>query len=235
MREGQRWSDAGNGCGVVHNRIEATDMSGPESGAAMADAAATGKLERTRRRLVLSIRQQIAVSGNFSGEQAAARAGTSVATFYNHFDSREDALIAAYASLMDDLVALVGEHCRIERLLDLGLQEFLAAWLESATAFFRANSALFRLAQGATTTSRGMRDVFRRNESRVLEHYSRFIELGQAASLIRAGDRRSMAEVLLVLSESWNHPLMRRAEPGNPLHQEWTASLVRILAPEDSR
>ena len=91
-----------------------------------------GKLERTRQRLVNSIREEIAASGNFSGEQVAARAGTSVATFYNHFDSREDALIAAYELLMQDLVALVVDHCRIERLLDLGLRDFLAAWLESA-------------------------------------------------------------------------------------------------------
>jgi AcrR family transcriptional regulator len=194
----------------------------------------SGKLERTRQRLVHSIREEIAASGNFTGEQVAARAGTSVATFYNHFDSRETALIAAYESLMQDLVALVREHCRIERLLDRGLHGFLATWLTHATAFFGANSALFRLAQGATTTSRGMRDVFRRNELLVLEHYDRFIELGQAASLIRAGDRRSMAEVLLVLSESWNHPRMRGVEPGCPLHREWTRSLVRILAPEDS-
>lgn len=198
-------------------------------------AAGAGKSERTRRRLVQSIREEILASGNFSGEQVAARAGTSVATFYNHFNSREDALIAAYELLMQDLVALVRDHCRIERLLDRGLRDFLAAWLESATAFFSANSALFRLAQGATTTSKGVRDVFRRNESQVLEHYDRFIELGQAASLIRAGDRRSMAEVLLVLSESWNHPLMRGVEPGKPLHQEWTQCLVRILAPEDSQ
>ena len=193
-----------------------------------------GKLERTRRRLVQALREEIAATGNFSAAGVAARAGTSAATFYNHFASQDDALIAAYESLMQDLVALVGDQCRIERLLDLGLRDFLAEWLERAVTFFRDNSALFRLAQAATTTSRGMRDVFRRYEAQALEHYERFIQLGQAANRIREGDRASMARVLLVMSESWNHPMMRSAEPGSAFHHEWTESLARTLAREAS-
>ena len=191
-----------------------------------------GKLGRTRLRLVAAIRDEVSATGNFSAESVAERAGISVATFYNHFASKDEALVAAYSALMRELVALLAEQCRIERLLDLGLRDFLAEWLVRAVDFFRSNSALFRLAQAATTTSAGMREVFRTHESEALDNYQRFIQLGQAANVVRAGDREALASVLLVMSESWNHPSMRHAGIASALHDEWVESLHRMLAPE---
>jgi AcrR family transcriptional regulator len=209
-------------------------MSDASEAIAMPPAAGGGKLERTRQRLVQAVREEICDTGNFTADLVARRSGTSAATFYNHFASKDDALIAAYDSLMADLVALVADVCRIERLLDLGLRKFLAEWLARAVSFFREHSGLFRLAQAATTTSRDMREVFRRHEAAALVHYERFIQLGQSANLIRHGDRAAMARVLLVISESWNHPLMRSAAAGSALQNEWTEALVRVLAMEEA-
>ena len=208
------------------------DVVTPADSERRAASPVAGRLARTRQRLVRSAREEIAETGNFSADGVAARAGISVATFYNHFATREDALIAAYESLMRELLGLVREQCRIERLLDQGLEAFIAEWLDRSIAFFGANSSLFRLAQAATTTSKPMRDVFRRHEALALEDYVRFIELAQSAGRVRKGDRQAMARVLLVITESWNHPLMRKATAGSALHREWTESLYRILAPE---
>jgi AcrR family transcriptional regulator len=191
-----------------------------------------GKLERTRQKLVNAIREEIDVSGDFTAERVARRAGTSPATFYNHFASKDDALFAAYDALMIDLTATVVQCCRIESLLDAGLRRFASHWLVTTAAFFAGNAALFRLAQAAIERSREMRDLFRHHEEQVIQVFRRFIELGQAAQVIRSGDSLAMAQVLAVVSEGWYHPLILRIQPGSPLHDEMTSALVRVLGRE---
>ena len=192
-----------------------------------------GKLERTRHKLVQALREEIGETGNFTAERVAARAGTSPATFYNHFDTKDDALVAAYQALMADLSQLVARRCQIENLLDEGGREFVSNWLLQTAEFFAGNSRLFRLAQAAIERSRELRELFRRQEESVIEVYRRFIELGQSAGLIRDGDSLAMAQVLVVITEGWYHPLIQRLEPGSPLHAEMTGALTRMLAPDN--
>ncbi len=207
-------------------------LQAPIPAAGAADSTAPGKIERTRQSLVRAIREEIADSGNFTADSVAARAGTSPATFYNHFASKDDALVAAYAALMADLSETVSRHCRIERLLDQGMEKFAASWLLSCAGFFARNAALFRLAQAALERSRELRELFRESEESIIEVYRRFIELGQAANVIRAGDSLAMAQVLAVVSEGWYHPLIQKLEPGSPLHREMTGALARALGPD---
>ena len=56
--------------------------------------AAPGKAERTRASLVKATGDEIAESGSFTAERVAARAGTSVATFYSHLPTKDVALTA---------------------------------------------------------------------------------------------------------------------------------------------
>ncbi|MDJ0879331.1 MAG: TetR/AcrR family transcriptional regulator [Halieaceae bacterium] len=194
--------------------------------------AAASKLERTRQKLVAGIRAEVADAGNFNADRVAARAGTSPATFYNHFATKDDALVAAYEALMAELADSVAADCRIERLLDQGLDDFALNWLQSSAAFFADNAALFRLAQAAIERSRELRELFRRYEDSIIGTYRRFIELGQAANLIRQGDALAMAQTLAVVSEGWFHPLVQKLEPGSPLHREMAGSLARALSPD---
>jgi AcrR family transcriptional regulator len=191
-----------------------------------------GKLERTRQLLVSAIREEIDTTGDFTAERVTQRAGTSTATFYNHFASKDDALLAAYDALMCDLKATVVECCRIETLLDAGLRHFASRWLMTTAAFFAGNAALFRLAQASIERSREMRDLFRHHEEQVIQVFRRFIELGQSAQVVRPGDSLAMAQVLAVVSEGWYHPLIQKIQPGSPLHDEMTGALVRVLARE---
>ena len=192
------------------------------------------KLERTRQQLVYAIRGEIREAGNFTAEQVAQRASTSPATFYNHFSTKDEALMAAYEALMQDLAALVSEQCRIEKLLDEGLEAFTSNWLMHSSVFFAQNAALFRLSQPAIQHSKALRNVFRQYEESAIQAYQRFIELGQAARVIRPGDALAMAQVLAVITEGWYHPLIQKLEQGSPLHLEMTAALTRLLAPDES-
>ena len=191
-----------------------------------------GKIERTRLKLVNAVRDEVKSSGDFNAEQVARRAGISPATFYNHFATKDQALIAAYENMMDNLVDLVANRCRIEKLLDQGMHDFMAEWVLSTTGFFSENASLFRLAQAAFGRSKDMRTLFREHEAAVIEHHRRFIELGQAARAIRQGNQLSMAQMLTVFSESWHHSLVQNLKAGDALHEELTRSLVRMLTPE---
>ena len=52
------------------------------------------KTERTRLRLVDAVRAEIEATGGFTAEHVARRAETSPATFYNHFESKDDLIVA---------------------------------------------------------------------------------------------------------------------------------------------
>ena len=191
----------------------------------------TGKLARTRHKLVRAVRDEIAENGGFSAERVALRAGTSTPTFYNHFATKDDALAAAYEQMMLGVVDMAQRKCQIERLLDEGLQVLVADWVLMTGAFFRENVRLSRLAQAAIDRSKTMRDLFREHEARTIEVYRRFIELGQAACAIRQGDPDAMASTLTITAQSWHHQLVQNVEAGDELHRELTGMIVAMLQP----
>ena len=93
----------------------------PQATAAHAE---NSKSQRTLARLVECTGQEIAESGSFTAERVAARAGTSVATFYSHLPTKDVALTAAFNAAMDDLVELVEARLTGEALLEDGLEAF---------------------------------------------------------------------------------------------------------------
>lgn len=136
---------------------------------------------------------------------------------------------------MVELDETIAERCRIEALLDEGLRQFVSNWLLSTARFFSRNASLFRLAQATIEQSKAMRDIYRRHEGDAIQAYQRFIELGQAARVIREGDAPAMAQALVVITEGWYHPLIQKLKPDSALHQEMTEATVRLLAPETQR
>ena len=110
-------------------------------------ASKTGKLGRTRMKLIAAIRAEIKESGDFNANQVARRSKSSPANFYNHFATKDAATHAAYDQMMSELAASVSDQCRIESLLDSSMQVFVADWVLQLGGFFAENSSLFRLAQ----------------------------------------------------------------------------------------
>ena len=190
------------------------------------------KAERTKRLFVAALRSELASTGGFTAESVAKRAQTSPATFYNHFQSKEVALAAAFESAMDELVEIVHIGLRIDRLLQKGLEGFCADWAEVCANFFRSNAQLLVLVQAEVRTSETLRDIFANRQLEALQIYEEFIELGQLARVIRAGDAAAIAQMLLIANQTWNHPFLMQAREGDPLHAEMTRVMIQLLTPE---
>jgi len=198
-------------------------------------SARLGKTERTRLRLVDAVRAELEDAGQFTAEQVARRAETSPATFYNHFAGRDDALAAGFSAVMQDLVAHVDTHLRIDRVLDAGLDAFAGDWVSACLAFFRANSATLRAAQAQLPASDTLRRIFREHEDGALERYVRFVRLGQQAGVFRDGEATAIAHALMIQNEGWNHPGVLKLTPDDALHAELARGVVRHLAEQGGR
>jgi AcrR family transcriptional regulator len=191
-----------------------------------------GKTDRTRLRLVAAIREEYAASGAFTADLVARRAGSSQATFYNHFASKEEALNAAFSAAMNDLVDMVTSQLQIERVLDVGLNRFASEWVLACVGFFRTNSVVFSAAQMQFPGSARLREVYRDRELAAFEKYQRFVRLGQAAHTIRTGDASEIANVMMIVSQGYNNPAILRMNPDDGLHVQLTRVVVKMLAPE---
>jgi AcrR family transcriptional regulator len=189
------------------------------------------KVERTRLRLVESVRAEIERGGGFTAEQVARRAETSPATFYNHFAGKDDALAAAFDGVMLDLVAHVEAHLQVDRLLELGIEAFARDWLFACIRFFCANCMTLRAALAQVPVREEIRRIFLSQEAATLAIYQRFIELGQKARAVRSGNAYAMASALMIQNQGWNHPAVLRLEPGDALYEELAGCVVRHLSP----
>jgi len=190
------------------------------------------KAQRTRSRFVREIRRELTASGSFTAAQIAARANTSPATFYNHFRSKDQALSAAFATVMEELLALVEQGLNIERLLEVGLSQFCEQWAATCAEFFRSNAVVLQVAQAEAPGSASLRKLFTSHEDTAFTHYRRFVELAQRANLCRAGDPDAMARVLMMANQLWNHPFAQDLDNQSELYRELVRQMHRLLAPE---
>jgi len=142
---------------------------------------------------------------------------------------------------MDELVDIVREQLRIERLLQLGLEAFCSDWASECAAYFRANAQLMAVARAEVPSSEPMRRIFTVRQAESLRIYETFVELGQLAHVIREGDSSAIAQALLITNQNWNHPFLlqeqkqdrQRAVEGEALHAEMTRLMVQLLAPDN--
>jgi AcrR family transcriptional regulator len=190
-----------------------------------------GRGAKTRARLVAATVDEVAASGSFTAERVAHRAGTSPATFYVHLPSKDVALAAAFSQVLDELNHEVEAGLRIELLLDDGLARLCEAFVASAVQFFTDRSRVFRCALARLPESRELRRIYRDHEESALAATLRFVERGQAAGRVRAGDARVIATSTLVLCQGLNNPLLRGQRSG-PLLLEQARALELHLAPD---
>jgi AcrR family transcriptional regulator len=186
---------------------------------------------RTHERLVAATRAEIAASGSFTAERVAARAGSSQATFYSYFPSKTDALAAAFASVMQELVAFTECELSIDRLLDLGLAALCRDLVEATASFFSEHEQVFRCAVAALPESRALREIYRGKEAAAFEAHRRFVERSQTAGQVRSGDAEVLARGLLVLLQGLNNPLVVHAPSGDPVRLELGRALFAYLDP----
>jgi len=191
-----------------------------------------GKAARTRRALQQATLDVIRESGEFTGEAVAERVGVSTPTFYAHFATKDNALAAALELCFDDFSQRVAEAQTVEVLLDHGLEETLRRIVAITVEVNGDYRALLRLARGRVQSSVLLREISRDAETSAFDSTRRFVELGQSARLIRAGDPEALtATIRTVLDglDSWTV----RAFPAVP-DTEIPRLLTTYLTPERS-
>lgn len=104
------------------------------------------KSARTRAALAAATWPSLAATATFTAEQVAARAGTAPATFFAHFPTKDQALVAALALTLDELVARTNAGLQVEALLDDGLERTCARLVAELVALFRRCALVFRAA-----------------------------------------------------------------------------------------
>lgn len=199
-------------------------------GSARTGTARTERSRRTRAALVAGVRDELRQTGTFTADTAADRAGCSVATFYSHFATKDDALASAFELVLVDLAAVIDTTLTNDALTSMGLDAAVEAWIERQVAFFRDESLVFRTALARLPFHRGIRHAYREAERVAMRHLVAVITGGQADGLVRAGEPEHLAEGFLVLSQGLNNPHALRPDAG-PIRAHLHRALVAALAP----
>ena len=193
--------------------------------------APVSRSERTRRILVDATVDRLRSDGAFTAEQVAADAGVSVATIYNRFPEGRDGLLGAAFDRALDRVVAAGAVLTVERLLDDGLEATLRAMVDGLVAVFADEVLVMRAGLARLPESRVLRESYRRHEADARSRNHRFVQLGQAAGRIVDGDTDELADVLVVLGQGLNNPVLLGSVRRGRLVGHMTAALVAILEP----
>ena len=199
-------------------------------GSARTGTARTERSRRTRAALVAGVRDELRASGTFTADTVAARAGCSVATFYSHFATKDDALASAFELVLVDLAEVIESTLTVEALAGDGLDVAVGSWIDRQVEFFRDESLVFRAALARLPFHRGIRHAYREAERVALHHLVEVITAGQSHGVIRSGEPAELAEAFLVLSQGLNNPHAIRPD-AQPLRPHLRRALVAALAP----
>ena len=195
------------------------------------DDAPVGRSERTRRVVVDATVARLRSEGAFTVEQVAADVGVSVATIYNRFpEGRDGLLAAAFDSALDRLVS-AGAVLTVEHLLDHGLEATVRAMVDGLVAVFTDEALVMRSALARWPESRVLRESYRRHEADARSRNHRFVQLGQAAGRIADEDTAELADVLVVMGQGLNNPVLLGSSHRARLVDHLTAAIVAVLEP----
>ena len=201
------------------------------SGIEAAEAVPVGRSERTRRVVVDATVARLRSEGAFTVEQVATDVGVSVATIYNRFPEGRDGLLAgAFDSALDRLVT-AGAVLTVEHLLDHGLEATLRAMVDGLVEVFTDEALVMRSALARLPESRVLRESYRRHEADARSRNHRFVQLGQAAGRITDDDTAGLADLLVVMGQGLNNPVLLGSAHRDRLVDHLTAALVAVLEP----
>ena len=194
-------------------------------------AVPVGRSERTRRVVVDATVARLRSEGAFTVEQVAADVGVSVATIYNRFpEGRDGLLAAAFDTALDRLVS-AGAVLTVEHLLDHGLEATVRAMVDGLVAVFTDEALVMRSALARLHESRVLRESYRRHEADARSRNHRFVQLGQAAGRITDEDTAELADVLVVMGQGLNNPVLLGSSHRARLVDHLTAAIVAVLEP----
>ena len=184
---------------------------------------------RTRRALVDAVRAELEQQGTFQAEAVVSRAECSVATFYGHFPTKDDALAEAFESSLEELLELCTRWLAVERLKGRSLTSVISRFTDELVTYFRRSSLLWRAALGRMAESRRVRGVYRQADRQSLEVAQQFVRSGQELGVIRSGDARRLASALVVVSQGLHNPHLLRPGADVGIRSEVARAMVAVL------
>ncbi|MGF1665553.1 MAG: TetR/AcrR family transcriptional regulator [Acidimicrobiia bacterium] len=190
----------------------------------------TRKARATYEAIISSTRAVLRSQGVLSPELIADHAGVSPATFYTYFSSKDAVLAAAFDATLEAMTTELDEALSIEGLLDNGLEATTQTIVRKVIRGFSHDARIFRLAISRLPDSETIRQVYRHHEGSILTVVGRFLELGQAAGMIRKAETEAMAAAFLVTVQGYQNPLILRPGSG-PLVEELTAMVHALFQP----
>ena len=191
----------------------------------------TSRAERTREALIDATVAALREDGSFTTEQVAGMAGVSVATVYNRVPEGRDGLLAgALDRALARLVAVTAAALDVEHLLDDGLECVMGALVDGLVEVFDEEELVLRAALARLPESRLLRDSYRHREAEARELNRRFVELGQLAGRIGAGDPDELADALVVLGQGLNNPVLLGHDDSPALAALLSAAMVALLS-----
>ena len=187
---------------------------------------------RTRTALVAATVAALREDGSFTTEQVAEVAGVSVATVYNRVPEGRDGLLAGALDLaLGRLVEVTAEALTVEHLLDEGLDCVLRNLAEGLVGVFDEEALVLRAALARRPESRLLREVYRERQAEAQALNRRFVELGQAAGRIGAGDPAAQADTLVVLCQGLNIPVLLGSADRPALVERLVSAMATVLQP----
>ena len=190
------------------------------------------RAQRTKADLKAAIHFEIARSGTLDVAAVTEAAGLSQATFYSHFGSHDDALAAALDISLTNVTEVSRSIVNIETILEMGLADMIDLLVEQLVVAFGVEAPVLRVALARLSQNTTIRDVYRSHQSAHHLHLTKQLELGQRASVVRAGEPDQLAAALLVSAQGLNNPLLLRTDGNDETMSALKRALLAILKPD---
>ena len=192
---------------------------------------ATKRSKQTRADLARAAHEEIACNGKVDSDAIAKAAGVSVATFYSHFASHDDAIAAALDLSLGEIVGVAEDVFLAELFASDGLDAVLVKLIAEMHRVFRKESLVLRAAQARLLAHAPSRHIFRSHEIRSIEHLTAQIQLGQESGQLGDGPADKRAMSLLVLLQGLHNPVIMKKRIDPVLTDDLHRAMFAVVGP----
>lgn len=177
-----------------------------------------------------AVRDELRATGSFDAERVGRRAGCAPATYYAHLSTKDDALGAAFALVLNDLVALVVRHVTFQPIGDL--RHFCAVLVGDLVDFFGEESLVFRAALARAVDHRGIRRSYRAAEREALSCLRACLAAAQVQGHVTdATSAAALADAVLVQCQGLNNAYLLGREDRDAVLGLLAEAMTQVLRP----
>jgi AcrR family transcriptional regulator len=190
----------------------------------------TVRSRRTRAAIIAAVRDELRRTGAFTANAVAEGAGCSPATYYAHFPSKDEALTAAFDSLLTDLQEFVGRVFAIASLRRRGLVGFARTTVAELVGYFQVETNAVRAGMAGVPENHQLLVAYKAAEDAIVGIVAEFLGQAESLGLLPGPDAKGRAAAVVVLIQGLNNPLVLRATPRDPIHNGMVAAMAAVLA-----